>query len=83
MRSCATSSLTVVQQSTKIETLYFSADLEIAVCVTQFWVIMPQINSSVVPNRFKISSSVVSTKLSANSFTTIGTSGGARIRGST
>jgi len=33
-------SLTVVEQSGRIVTLYFSADFEIAVCVTQFCVIM-------------------------------------------
>jgi hypothetical protein len=35
-----------VQQSGRIATLYFSADFEIAVWVTQFCVIMPQINNS-------------------------------------
>lgn len=33
-------SLTVVQQSTRIDALYFSADLEIAVWATQFCVII-------------------------------------------
>lgn len=70
-------SVTVVQQSTKIETLYFSADLEMAVWVTQVCVIMPQINSSVTLSPDRVDSRVVLTKLSANSLMTMGALGAA------
>lgn len=43
-------SSTVVQQSTRTNTLYFSAAFEIAVCVTQFCVIIPQTSNSVTPS---------------------------------
>ncbi len=42
-------SLTVVQQSASTVTRNFSAALEMAVWVTQFWVIMPQTRISSVP----------------------------------
>ena len=43
-------SSTVVQQSARIHTLYFSAAFEIAVWVTQFWVMKPgvQVSTSTV-----------------------------------
>ena len=43
-------SFTVVQQSVRIDTLYFSAEREMAVWVTQFWVIMPQTSNSLTPS---------------------------------
>jgi len=42
-------SLTVVQQSASTVTRNFSAALDMAVWVTQFWVIMPQTRISSVP----------------------------------
>jgi pyrimidine deaminase RibD-like protein len=75
-------SLTVVQQSGKIVMPYFSAALEIAVWVTQFWVIIPHTSNSVTPSLASVSSRFVFSKPSANSFTTIGAlEAAARIRG--
>jgi len=55
----------------------FSAAFEMAVWVTQFWVIMPRTNNSVAPSLVSVSSRFVRSKLSANSFSTSGAAGAA------
>ena len=52
-------SLAVVHASARTVVSHFSADFEIAVCVTQFWVIIPHTRSSVATRFVSVSSSVV------------------------